>query len=570
MATQILVTGEDGQVPIHRPTDPWVQWALKDMYAVKFLDGSVVGPTVGANKFIPNIGDWIIDTELFRYYEVLGVDQFTGVATVRPRQLPKDPGEFSQDDILLGPGPGTQADTYRALLDTSKIPHLLRIERRCWVGGTMTKHAKIFLGGPHGRVIGVFYDQQGNLLGDEIPLELLTIGEDVVNYTKKTVVPCYTKETMKNGEVVTVVFYGDDGEVVSTRQCLVWNTAWIDGVYSGTKYVTGISLRSPYLSAADPALIQFPMNMPLRSLITMGVVHYSDGTTKELPLDASGKFSVFGFENFVATIVGQEVPLVLTYKLSDDEAAYGLSVGENKHISVKMKAVTTRAEGAYSLKLFAYPVWIDRVNGYRLEWFLYNLDRQTVYYVTPWVQIGASSRAFNPIGYGISQRLIVNLNLNQVDGTFKPYEFTQSIDITLRQAADDPGNTPWTIAFNPNQDPEYGQNVFAAAEFVNVNFWKLNLDSGATTLEEWLQKLYYNTKPLSDPTREAAPVIPNFFRVKFGSQVIECQLSQWNQELTVGRGLVNNQTLFIEFFRRINGNDLELAVAGLVIRQTNP
>lgn len=569
MATQILVTGSDGEVPIHRPNDPWVQWNIDDMFAVRFIDGTTIGPNVGAAKYIPNVKDWVIDTAFFKYYVVLAVDQFTGVATLKAISAPKDPGEFTEDDILLGPGPGTQADTYRALVDKSTMPFSLVIDKRCWVGGSMTKYAKIFLGGVNGEVIGVFYDQQGNLLGNEIPLELLSLGENTVNYTKKTVQPAKTKRDLKNGELVTVVFYGDDDGPVSTRQCMVWNTAFIRGTDASTRYVTGISLKTPYLSAADPRLILFPLNMPLRSLVAIGVVHYSDGTTKEIPLDSSGKFSVYGFENFVATIVGQRVPLVLTYKLSDDEEAFGLSVGENKHISEQFVAQADRAEGAYSLKLFAYPVWVDRVTGYRLEWFMYNLDRRTVYYVTPWVRIGSSSRAFDPIGYGIAQRLKVNVQLDEVNGTFKDYEFTQAIDITLRQPGDDPGNTPWTIAFDPSQNPEYGQNVFAAAQFVNVNLWYLNLASGAITLEEWLQKLYYNTRPLSDPRQEAAPVIPNFFRVKFGSQVLEYPLSQWNQQFTVGRGLENNRTLFIEFFRRINNTDLELAVAGLTIRQTN-
>lgn len=575
LALQIYVTGSDGVAPIHQPNDPWKQWNINNIYAVRYTDGSVIDPTVGEKRWIPNVGDWVIDTALFKYYEVIAVDEFTGFATIRYIQAPKDPGELNEDDILLGPGPGTQSDTYRCMLDQSVMPFRLVVDHRLSIGGSMTKYAKIFRGsniGPSGTVVGVFYDEQGNLLGDEVPLELSTVGENAVNYTKRTVMPSYTKTAMANGEIVTVVFYDDDGHVVSTRQLLVWNTAFIRSTDRAVKYVTGISLKSPFLSAADPKLIQYPINLTLRSMIAVGVVHYSDGTTRELNVTSSGKFQIHGFENFVATIVGQELPLVLTYKLSPDEVAYGVSVGETKHISEEFRAVTVKAEGSYSLKLYAYPVWIDRINGYRLEWFMYNLDRQTVYYVTPWVKMGASSRAFDPMAYGISQRLIANLNLKDVNAAFTNYNFTQTIEIVLRQAGDEAGD-PWNVAFDPNQNPQYGTGVYASCDFVNYNYWKLRLDFGAASLGEWLEKVYYNTKPLTDPSREAAPVIPDFFRIRFsnstGQQNIECQLSQWNQEMIVGNGLTNNGTLFIEFFRRTNDNDLELAVAGLVIRQTN-
>lgn len=568
----IYVTGSDGVAPVYNPDGLWHQWNILEIFAYTLTaDPTGVVPGPGEKRYIPKLKDWVVDTPIFKWYEVEGVDQFTGVATLKGITPPKDPGDLNDDDILLGPGPGPASDTYRLLIDTSVLPFTLAVDGRCKVGGSMTSYAKIFRGadlGPSGEVISTFYDNQGTLLGNTIPLELMAIS-DMTNYSWKRPLSCFTKVALKNGELCTIVFYADDNSVVSWRQMRVFNTGFIRSTSDATLYVTGISLKSPFLSAADPKLIQFPINVPLKSLAAKGVVHYSNGDSKEMNIDNNGKFSILGFNNFVSTVVGQELPLVLSYKLSDGEVAYNTTVGEDKHITESFRAKTTKAEGAYTLKLFGYPVWIDRISGYRLEWFMYNLDRQQVFNVTPWVRIGASSRPFDPTAYGISQKLVVTLNLKEVNELYAAYNFTQTIEFVLAQEGDVDG-TPWTVAFDPSQNPVYGKDIFASYDFVNYNYYKLRLDFGAASKEDWLNQLYTRAKPLTDPSREASPPVPNYFRIRFGNQNIECQISQWNQEMIVGNGLNNNDTIFIEFFKRTNDNDLQLAVAGLVARQTNP
>jgi hypothetical protein len=574
--TTIYVTGSDGGVPVHEPERRWTQWDILELWAYVLGDGSAaVLPDIGEHRWIPNVRDVVVDNDLWKWYRVTAVDETTGVATLKSIVPPKDPGDLTDDDILTGPGPGTQADTYRVLLDQSTLPFTLSVDARLSVGGSMCSYAKIFKGanlGPNGKVISTFYDNQGNLLGDEVPLELKKIST-ATNYAEKTVMQCFTKEKLLDGELVTVVFYSDLDAVVSWRQCRIINTAFIRSTDSSTKYVTGISLKSPFLSAADPRLLQYPINVPLKSLVAKGVVHYSDGSSQEQNIDNNGRFNLLGFDNFVSTIIGQELPIVAAYTLSPGEVAYQTTLGENHAITESFRAVTTKAEGAYTLKLFCYPVWIDKVSGYRLEWFMYNLDRQAVFKVTPWVKIGASSRPFDPTAYGISQKLIVTLNLKTVNSLWADYNFTQTIELVLAQEGDEAG-TPWTVAYDPAQNPPYGKNIFAETDFVNYNYWKLRLGFGAASKEDWLQQLYWNAKPLTDPAKEATAPVPNFFRIKFsnatGTQSIECQMSQWNQEMIVGNGLTNNGTLFIEFFKRTNDNDIQLAVAGMVIRQTNP
>ena len=566
---QIFVTGSDGKVPVHEPNRRWTIWNYDEMYAIQFSDGSGgVLPGPGEKRYIPNIKDLVVSVDLWKWWQIIGVDISTGVATAREINPPKDPGNLSEWDILLGVGPGTQSDTYRVYLDKSVMPHTLAVDARLTVKGSMVSYCKIFRGadiGPNGKVISSFYDQSGNLMGQNVPLEIAA-RNDVENYTIKVVQTCYTTEDMPDGEVVTAVFYADDGHVVSTRQLLVKNTAFIRSTDSATKYITGISLKSPWLSQSDPRMIRYPINVPLRSMPIMGIVHYSNGDPVEMAIDGN-KFKLHGLDNYAATIVGQEVPLVLTYRLSPDEINYGGTVGEGMHISEQYRAQTVKADGSYTLKLFGYPVWIDEISGYRLDWFLYNLDRRNVYRVTPWVKFAENSRPFDPIGYGLNQRFTVYINLRDVNSLFEPYNFVQTMEVVLVA----PGNqrtTNWTIAFDPGQNPPYGRDLFADAKFINYNLWKVKVDVGAGSKEDWLNKLYYRTKPLTDPSKEPSPPEPNFFALVFGNNRAEFPISQWNSELTVGNGMVNNGTLFVEFFKRTPDNDIQLAMAAMPIYQS--
>lgn len=566
----IVVTGSDGYVPVHEPNRRWTQWNYDEIYAL-IIQGSddVVLPGPGEGRYIPNINDLVIDIDLWKWFKVVGLNWSSGVATLKEISPPKDPGNLTDEDVLLGIGPGGQSDTYRIYIDQSVKPFTLAVDARLYVRGQLCQYAMIFKGTDindrTGKVISAFYDQSGNLQGQKVPLELASI-ENSTNIATKCVSVCHTTEELADGDTATVVFYNDQASPVSWRQCVVKNTSFIRTTDSAQKYIKGVSLESPWVSPSDPRLLKFPINVPLRSLPIKGVVEYTDGSVIKLPIDGQ-KFKLSGLENYVATIVGQKIPLVLSYTLSAGEINYGSSVGAQPHVSEQYWAQTDNKDGAYTLKLFGYPVWIDRVNGYRLEWFLYNLDRQTVYKVTPWVKLVTGSRAFDPLGYGINQQLRVQIDLSEVNGLFTAHVFTQTIGITLRAPGDE-RTTNWTIAFDPNQSPEYGNNIHADATFVNYNLWKLKVDFGAASKEDWLNQLYSRAMPLTDPDREAAPPEPNYFALVFGNQRVEQPISQWNAEMTVGNGLVNNDTLFIEFFKRTTDNDIQLSIAGLPIYQT--
>lgn len=552
------ILGENGKVLVYDPDSTWRIWALQETYR----------GTADSGKYVPKINDFIVDYTSGETWRVLDLDLTTYIPTLARIKLIGEGDDFDDYDIILGQGPGAVYDTHRAYLDTSVRPFDLALEHRNFIHGTMSKYAKIFRGsvseeGDY-RVISAFYDGSGNMLGDQIPLELSNV-PNAQNYATYSIPPCKTTEDMPNGEIVTVVVYSDTGHVVSKSKYIVERTSYIRSVNSPIKYITHINLESQYLSGTDPNLILYPVNVTLNSLNLIGVVNYSDGSKAKLPIDGT-RFKVFGLENFVATVVGQELPVVITYTLAANESAYGTTVGATHHLSANYVAKTIEADNQYAVKLYGFPVWVNAVSGYRIEWFLYNLDRARHYNVTPLVSFNANAPAYDPTLYGVTQRLSVNINLQQISGEFANHIHTQAIDITLHnQGTEAPTN--WTIGFDPGQNPPFGVYNQVKMTYVNQNLKYLDISLGAQNRQEWLERLYYKTRPLINPQTEAIPPEPDHFVLMTGSQSVEYPISQWASTITTNLLMNDRDTLFIKFFRRSVDNDIQLSIAGIPIHQ---
>lgn len=564
MADEILsVVGTDGHTVIQNKLAQWKIWALYEIYMGK----------EGENRYVPNVKDFVYNTETYEQYKVVAIDPTTLIPTLIPIIVRPDSGEFDGADQLLGVGPGTQSDTYRIYIDDSVVPHVMTVDVRLKVAGTMTSYAKIFIGSEvngTARVISAYYDQAGNMLGQNVPLELAA-GPDQNNHSIKVVRPCYTTEKVKDNEILTAVFYSDEGRVVSKRQLLAENTAFIRSTDASQKYVTDISLKSDFLSTSDPLLLEYPMNVNLEGFNLFGVVHYSNGDKLEMPVDNT-KFSLYGLESFVGTQIGQRADLVLNYNLSPGEIAYGDTSTVNGTVKFKnknYKLITVKADNSYTVKLYAYPVWLDEVNGYRLNFFMLDLNRALCRDVTPYVRFNENTPAFRPKDYGINQLLSISINLQDVDGTYKSYIHTQTLEMVLTHPGSDRSGTNWTIAFQPGQNPPFGRTNYAVMTYINQNLKKLKLNSEAPTQAEWLERKYWATKPLFDPAQEATAPLPNMFALMFGTTELQFSIDQWKDELEINRLMKDSDTLFIKFFRRVNNTDLVLSVSAMPIYQQN-
>lgn len=546
------ITGSDQIAPVYDPNGLWKQWSLDEIY---------VG-TVGKNRYVPKVRDWVIDLDTRIKYEVVAVDPTTAIPDLREIKEVYS-GILDPVDVLFGPGPGTQADTFRLYCDKSVVPFTLAIDSRLRVAGTQVQKAKIFRGnivGGDWEVISAQYDQSGNLLGQEIPLELV---KEEGNVSIKVVPVCHTSANLAEGELVVARFYSAGGHVMSSQQLLVANTAFQRASSAAVKYISSIELESPFMSDSDPGLIKYPINVLLQGINLIGVINYSDGSQRRLPVDGS-KFEVFGMRSYAASVVGQKLPIQLKYNLSPDEVAYGAGVGEGRHMIANYTAQTGVVDGAYSVKLFGYPVWINESQGYRMEWFLYNLDRKVVFRATPHVRINENTGEFDGIAYGRKQRLSVNVKLSDVSPVFNDWRHIQTIEISLLAPAHE-HLTNWMIGFDPNQDPAYGRDNHVKYTMINQNLRKLNLASGETNQADWLERFYRRTRPLFNDQTELEAPLPTHFSLVFGTAEVEYRISQWADDLLVSNTVNDGETLFVKFFKRMAVSDIHLAVAGIPV-----
>lgn len=540
-------------VPIYDPTRGFRTWIISEIYK---------GTTGG--RYVPNVDDLVIDWTT-GFYRVVGVNDVTGLSVLESWTGPKETeGAIS---ALLGVDIGAQGESYRVYIDNSVTPHTLACDSRLHVYGSSNSYIKVFKGTDitnSGVVVSAVFNGDGLFISENIPLELVA-HQEFSNTAIKTPTVGYTRTSLEDGEVVTVVVYDDLGYVTSYNTLLVKNTSFIRSTDASKKYVAGIAIESPYLDPNSNKVLRIPMNAVVEHLPIYGVVTYSDGSVVKLPVNG-GRFKLHGLDHFVATITGQSVPLVLSYYLGETEVCYGAQAGAQRHISVNYTSVTTAFEKSYSVKIFTFPRWVNDLQGYKLEYWLYNLDRCQVYNVSHLVSVLDTGEFFRPMEYGVKQNLTLGLNMSEVDSQYPNFRHIQTVEVTLLA----PGNrneTSWLVGFSPNQNPPYGGGLKAKVKLENVNSWQLDISCGYLTKEAWLLGTYLATQPLFNTTNERNPPTPNILILKTKTRSYEISINDFATKQLIVNDLVDGENLMIECVRRLDETDIQLGIIALPIIQ---
>lgn len=534
---------------IINPHRGWRNW-----YAHEIYDGTVI-----EGRFVPNPNDMVTDY-LQGFFRITEVDYTTGLSQrVKIFNIPS--GEtFTDEDLLLGVFPGLPRESQLIYLDDTTSPRTLSFDGRLKMAGSKVAYVKVILGADikNGEVISRLFNNNGELLSENIPMEAIRETADGI-IAAKTPGVGHCSKSLPDGELVSAVFYNAAGDVQSVCQLLVVNTKYIRRLNESVLYVRGIELESPHLSQSDLRTLNTPINLPMNSITMKGVVTYSNGSKVSLPIDGT-KFYLMGLHNTVSTQLGMKRPFTLCYRLGNNEvAAY---TTENPNVMYEpYVAQTTPVDGAYSVKLFGYPDWLDGLNGYRMRYWLYNLLRNTYYEVTGDVELTPNSPAFEPMQFGFRQNLKVAIDLSKVSSEFSAHRHVQDVYVTLRSFATEL-NTNWTVGFDLNET-DYGNNVWADVRVINQNLWHVDIKAGATSEQEWLDKLYYKTKPIYDETAEVEPLHPTHFKLVLGTHVQTYPISMWDTTFNISSNSPNGRNLYLHFFRRTGVEDLQLAVAAL-------
>jgi len=548
MPNAIGIVGLDGYTPVYQPDGRWAIWSIHEIYM----------GDIGENRVIPKVSDYVVEPETGSTYIVSTLNNITYIPTLSPINLQNT---VSTDYLISSTG-----DNYRIYYDKSVVPYTLAVDGLLRVYSSTASYARIYQGSfiDPTKIISRRYDNNGNFIGDNIPLVLVAYNSHD-NYAIKSIPTCNTLQELQDGEGCIVVVFDNAGKVLAKVSCILEETTFVAQAYAEQKYITQIFMKSPFISVSQQNEINYPVNLPIISFNPIGVVQYNDASQVEFPVDGD-KFRLYGLDQFVSTIIGHRVPLVLSYRMDPTEAALASVDSDNYYVTRPYSLIVTNANTSYNVKLFVYPVWVDSLNGYRLKAYLMNLDRNVLFDVTNIIGISTNSSSFNPLGYGITQRITFSIELSSVSGIYNSYLHVQTVDIVLRGPCNDTSlSNIWEVGNQvPSTVPYYGTNLRATLD--NTNNKKITIDNGITTVDQFISRLYSSTSPLFNPVTETSPIEPTDIEVRWGNDKITVPIEEYNKVFEFTTAVTQYANIEVVFLKLTSSGYLQLSVACLTVR----
>lgn len=550
MSTDAIgIVGVDGKTPIFVPRDGrWNMWSIHDVYLGE----------LGENKFIPKINDYIIEPETGVTYIVTDLNNVTFIPEYKPVTIKQS---ISVDEIL-----SSTSDNYRIYYDKTINPYTLSVDGFMRIYSSSATTARIYKGSfiDPTKIISRRYDNNGNFIGHDIPLQVVAFNSHD-NYAIKSIPTCNTTLDLQDGETCTVVVFDSNGKVLTKALCVLEETTYVAQAYAEQKYITNIFIKSVFIDTAQSTEINYPVNLPIPSFNPIGVVQYNDGSQVEYPVDGD-KFRLYGLDQFVSTIIGHKVPLVLSYRMDSTESALASVDSDHYYVTRPYTLVVSNPNRSYNVKLFVYPVWVDGINGYSYKAFLMNLDRNILYEVTNLISIATNSPSFNPLAYGITQRITFSLDLANVSGIYNHFLHIQTVDIILRGPATDSSvMNIWEVGSQvPTTVPYYGTNLKATRDPATNT--KIEIHNNIQTVDEFITKFYRPTIPLFNPVTELEAPVPTHIEVRYLNETILKPVSDFKEIFTFSVPVPMYTNVEVIFHKETISGYLKLSIASLTVR----
>lgn len=555
MGANNVVIGTDGATPVAALYPTYHIWLLPEIF--------MGAGTPAAGKYVPRVGDSVIDRINKVNYIVTNVDPTTLKPTLE-LEFSVPINQLSDADKILGTGITGLNEADRLYINKGTMPYTCTIDQRLKAYAPSTNFEVQSIG-PDGvtfTVISQMYDVNMNLISNNVPL--MPLAENTFAYQS-----FYTNANLSSNQMVMLIVRNQAGVVTERRQLLVEVTDAVVPTGLTAEYIKDIQLDSPFLSSSERDKILYPLGTPLEGVNFYGIATTSSGRQIRLPVDGK-KFQLLSLDAFEGSVLGQECFPILQYNLSDGEFSnVNNQVDSRRFIQRQYRMQTIKTLGAYVVKLYCFPVWVDEATGYILRWFLYTGDRKTCIDATPFVRLNPTSAGFNGKAFGVQQQLQFSVNLKDVSGGLSSYIHSQTVSVTLNG----PGTmrqTNWTVMFDPNQNPVYGAGLAVASTMVNQNLFNLSISCGESALDSWLARVYRAVKPLYDPSVENSPIQPTSFIISIGNVDTKFPISKWNAVLPFNGIVPPNGTAIIKFVSDMpDGTSLQLACAGMPIYQQN-
>lgn len=514
--------------------------------------------------YVPNPTDLIRINETRSFQIVVSTD-YTNLAWITE---PFGESKNVDDDRPLGTHSPIKSDRYAVMVDTSKHPYTLVFHDGFVVKGPDAEGVRVFRGRDvttNGEVLSAYY-KGGKIISTLIPLNPITCnGEDTASMVPMAGA-CLSE--VRDGEDISIVVYADDDHVKEIARGFIVKTNLVLASEAPARQVIDVRLKSPMLVDDASTQLSLPINMPIDDIPMWTEIVYSDGV-KRLTIDGN-RIALNGLRSaashdtyYIASNEGQTLPLTLSYRMERNESY----AGDNQRDGIIYRdytAVTESPNGAYSVKLFVVPVWLDAARGWRLRYFLYNLTRGNVYEATAAVEHVEGSAPFDPLLYNINQRINVRVDISKVNPIYRPYIHPQSFQIALLGAG-----TNHSINYQIRYVHEGKIYKGVVGEFVysNVTYTDLTIDGGISTLSEWLEELYYNAYPIYDRRTEDAAPTPTHYELIIEGKTYLYPIDNWNKKHVIDFRTVTASMCLIKWIRRTSTDTYHLGTSPIQIYQ---
>ena len=538
-------------VPIFDPDRPFRLWAMSEVYKHS-----------AQGSYVPNVNDgvWDWDDGLYR---VLSVDIETGISQLERYRAISENEALTPDDILLGAVPARVSEAYRLYINDHFDPICAAVDSRLIIYGSDNHYIRLFKGfeiGNQGKVISAYYDKNNELKDDKIPLELVQ-SVDENNRCIKTPAIGYITKGLPDGEAVTAVVYSNTGSVTSINPLLVKNVSFVRRASEFNKYITKITIQSPYLVGNSDRL-EVPLHTPLSDLAIGVVLHYSSGQMRKIVAN-DPHISISGLEVFKVSQKNQTIPVVITYRFGERESNYNASSDDGSSMSVVYQLTTMPPLSAGVIKLYALPMWSDVLNGWALDYYMFNQDGSENKRVTDSVNVVRSdSQPYSPNEYDTTQSLTLTMHVDQVSSIYVDYTHNQTIDVTLLSPR---GQyiPSWSIAYSNDGDIVYGLNQLAKVS-VNESLSYIDISQKITDCNTWLDVMYLSVYPIVTGVNHRV-ILPTHVKLHYKDEFVMIAVSEYYSPIVFPSELLSGDTLLLEWIYRSESNDLYLAITPITI-----
>lgn len=557
----VLTDDIGADVPVWDPEGLYKEWHYDEIYFGKDKIGEGK-----KGRFVPNVDNkvWAADRGTYYVKEL----NPTTLIPVLQRYVEPEVGGADTKDWLLGVGDRWPQQGFFMYADNEQDVPRISLDAQA-----IFRHPAISFFRCYGydasgnlEVISAWFNQSGEYKDDKIPRLEVDSTQSPDGYQYYVPEVFWGTRKFIERETVKLVGFSAENNEIAEASFIVRTGSTVRRSSTPARRIASIELRSAYLSTTEENRLRIPTGTNIASVAMMCRVNFESGKFIDLPIDGT-KVRIQGLEESISTSPGWLRDIILYYYMGEGEMYVGSDSNDGKSIRQVYKVEVDPTQETYGFKLFMYPTWIDANNGWGWVSFLHDYDHSQVYDVSGMVEQTANSGIWDPFLLGVKQYLRVAIDVNKVDPRYNEYRHAQTIQMALIEKGGTDADNYWRVYYEDGQSPAYGDGCKAVLTYVSSQVWTGDLSCGCASVEEWLDKLYYRTLPLFDPTTEKSPLEPTHFVYTLRGQRYRHPITDWNKTIQVKTGGQEAETSVIHFISSQNGVDLYLGTSGLYTHQ---